>query len=203
MKKPVLAFDSTLRRKALRSLFLICLGSFIAASLAVAQEKAATSPHAAGWVVLPINEYRVLRAKAYPTEPVPEPPPLDATLTRVDYDLRVAGDLAAGRETHSGRFEGRLGTGAGTSRIAGARCATGWQGAVAGPRRQGQGGHPRSGLVVACGTLGADAGRRCAGNFLDWRGDALVAVYRLWGDARGSATCSPGNRAARWRWIAG
>jgi len=27
----------------------------------------------------------------------PEPPPLDATLTRVDYDLRVAGDLAAGR----------------------------------------------------------------------------------------------------------
>ena len=39
----------------------------------------------------------MLRAKAYPVEHDPEPPPLDATLTRVDYDLHVAGDLAAGR----------------------------------------------------------------------------------------------------------
>jgi hypothetical protein len=49
--------------------------------------------------VIPVDEYRVLRAKAYPVEHDPEPPPLDATLTRVDYDLRVAGDLAAGRAT--------------------------------------------------------------------------------------------------------
>ena len=47
--------------------------------------------------MIPVDEYRVLRAKAYPVEHDPEPPPLDATLTRVDYDLRVAGDLAAGR----------------------------------------------------------------------------------------------------------
>jgi hypothetical protein len=47
--------------------------------------------------VIPVDEYRVLRAKAYPVEHDPEPPPLDATLTRVDYDLHVAGDLAAGR----------------------------------------------------------------------------------------------------------
>jgi hypothetical protein len=47
--------------------------------------------------VIPVEEYRVLRAKAYPVEPNPEPPPLDATLTRVDYDLRVAGEVAAGR----------------------------------------------------------------------------------------------------------
>ena len=96
MKKPVLALDSALRRKVLRSMFLIFVGSFIAASLALAQEKGATSTHAAGWVVLPINEYRVLRAKAYPAEPIPEPPPLDATLTRVEYDLHVLGDLATG-----------------------------------------------------------------------------------------------------------
>jgi hypothetical protein len=96
MKKPVLAFDSALRRKVLRSMVLIFVGSFIAASLVLAQEKAATSTHAAGWVVLPINEYRVLRAKAYPAEPIPEPPPLDATLTRVEYDLHVLGDLATG-----------------------------------------------------------------------------------------------------------
>jgi hypothetical protein len=47
--------------------------------------------------VIPVEEYRVLRAKAYPVEHDPEPPPLDATLTRVDYDLRITGDLAAGR----------------------------------------------------------------------------------------------------------
>ena len=96
MKKPVLAFDSALRRNALRSSLLILLSSLLAASLSLAQEKGAASTHAAGWVVLPINEYRVLRAKAYPTEPVPEPPPLDATLTRVEYDLHVLGDLATG-----------------------------------------------------------------------------------------------------------
>lgn len=47
--------------------------------------------------MIPVDEYRILRAKAYPVEHDPEPPPLDATLTRVDYDLHVLGDLAAGR----------------------------------------------------------------------------------------------------------
>jgi hypothetical protein len=55
------------------------------------------SAHAAGWVVIPVEEYRVLRAKAYPAEREPEAPPVDATLTRVDYDLHVPGDLATGR----------------------------------------------------------------------------------------------------------
>jgi hypothetical protein len=50
-----------------------------------------------GWVVLTIAEYRALHAKAYPAEREPEAPPVDATLTRVDYDLRIDGDLAAGR----------------------------------------------------------------------------------------------------------
>jgi hypothetical protein len=61
------------------------------------QEKATESAHAAGWVVIPVEEYRVLRAKAYPADRDPEPPPIDATLTRVDYDLHVAGDIATGR----------------------------------------------------------------------------------------------------------
>jgi hypothetical protein len=53
-----------------------------------------------GWVVLPVDEYKALRARAYPPTPDPTPPPpLDATLTRVDYDLRVnaAGDSVAGQ----------------------------------------------------------------------------------------------------------
>src|SRR6202171_455358 len=53
--------------------------------------------HSPGWVVLPVEEYRTLHARAYPIERDPEPPPVDATLTRVDYDLRIDGDLAAGR----------------------------------------------------------------------------------------------------------
>jgi hypothetical protein len=48
-------------------------------------------------VVIPVDEYQHLRERAYPTERVPEPPPVDATLTRVDYDLRIAGELATGR----------------------------------------------------------------------------------------------------------
>ncbi|HEY7547098.1 MAG TPA: hypothetical protein VID27_19550, partial [Blastocatellia bacterium] len=51
---------------------------------------------AEGWVVLPVDDYRALRRAAFPSERDPEPPPVDATLTRVDYDLKVEGDLAKG-----------------------------------------------------------------------------------------------------------
>ena len=44
-----------------------------------------------------MEEYQTLRARAFPAERAPEPPPVDATLTRVDYDLHVNGDLATGR----------------------------------------------------------------------------------------------------------
>ena len=57
------------------------------------------SSHSPGWVVISVPEYHALRVKAYPTEREPEPPPVDATLTRVDYDLRVDTDLASGRAT--------------------------------------------------------------------------------------------------------
>ena len=46
-----------------------------------------------GWVVLPVDEYRALRERANPPPPPPAPPPVDATLTRVDYDLRVDGEV--------------------------------------------------------------------------------------------------------------
>jgi hypothetical protein len=77
-------------------LCLLAISAFLL-TIAQAQEKPPESPHAAGWVVIPVEEYRVLRAKAYPAEHDDEPPPLDATLTRVDYDLHVTGELAAGR----------------------------------------------------------------------------------------------------------
>ena len=50
-----------------------------------------------GWVVLPVDEYRALRERANPQPPQPANPPVDATLTRVDYDLRVENESVAGR----------------------------------------------------------------------------------------------------------
>jgi len=57
-----------------------------------AQEPARTD----GWVVLALDDYRALRARAFPSTPDPLPPPVDATLTRVDYELRVNGDTVSG-----------------------------------------------------------------------------------------------------------
>jgi len=74
------------------------LGFFLAVLFCgAANSPAQTAPHSPGWVVLPVEEYRTLHARAYPTEREPEPPPVEATLTRVDYDLRINGDLASGR----------------------------------------------------------------------------------------------------------
>ena len=65
--------------------------------LFAADSLAQTTVHSPGWVVLPVEEYRTLHARAYPVERDPEPLPVEATLTRVDYDLRIAGELASGR----------------------------------------------------------------------------------------------------------
>jgi hypothetical protein len=98
MKNSILVVFPQLRGLALRPFFsCIVMASLYWGTAAQGQEKPAASPHIGGWVVIPVEEYRVLRAKAYPIEHDPEPPPTDATLTRVDYDLHVAGDLAAGR----------------------------------------------------------------------------------------------------------
>jgi hypothetical protein len=65
--------------------------------LCASHSPAQTASHAPGWVVITIGDYKTLHAKAYPPEGEPEAPPVDATLTRVDYDLRIDGDLATGR----------------------------------------------------------------------------------------------------------
>lgn len=66
-----------------------------------------------GWVVLSLDEYRTLRAKAEPPEPAPVRPPVDATVTRVDYDLRLDGSSAVGEaRLHLDVFgEGYVGVG--------------------------------------------------------------------------------------------
>ncbi|MGC2694831.1 MAG: hypothetical protein WA738_03490 [Candidatus Angelobacter sp.] len=76
---------------------LILLSAFPAAAQAPAPQLSADASHSPGWVVIPVDEYQNLRARAFPTEREPEPPPVDATLTRVDYDLHIDGELATGR----------------------------------------------------------------------------------------------------------
>jgi len=78
-------------------LLLICLshGLFSGSGPLFAQESA----HSPGWVVISVPDYRALRVRAFPAEREPEPPPVDATLSRVDYDLRVDSDVASGHAT--------------------------------------------------------------------------------------------------------
>ncbi|HEV2989569.1 MAG TPA: hypothetical protein VG759_14095 [Candidatus Angelobacter sp.] len=66
-------------------------------SLATSQSWAQQIVNPAGWVVIPVAEYQALHARAFPTEVEPEPPTVDATLTRVDYDLQIRRDIVTGR----------------------------------------------------------------------------------------------------------
>jgi microcystin-dependent protein len=52
--------------------------------------------HSSGWIVIPTNDYTALRARAFPTEPEAAPARIEKTLTRVEYDLKVVGELASG-----------------------------------------------------------------------------------------------------------
>jgi len=77
--------------------FALLLLALPAAAQTPAPQVTADLSHSPGWVVIPVDEYQNLRARAFPAEREPDPPPVDATLTRVDYDLRISGELATGR----------------------------------------------------------------------------------------------------------
>jgi len=61
--------------------------------IAAAQDTSRSS----GWIVLPAAEYSALRNSAYPTEPAPETVLAQATLTKINYDLKIQGELAIGQ----------------------------------------------------------------------------------------------------------
>ena len=63
---------------------------------AVCSSAQTATPTADGWVVLPVSEYTALKRAAAPADPEPAAPPVEATLSRIDYDLKVDGDLASG-----------------------------------------------------------------------------------------------------------
>src|SRR5215831_5554743 len=86
-------------REALIVSLSFALATFLIAVVQAHGQEPAPSTSSPGWVVIPVSEYESLRARAFPTEHEPEAPPVEATLTRVDYDLQVNpnGDLASGR----------------------------------------------------------------------------------------------------------
>src|SRR5688572_12816953 len=75
-----------------RTIALVLSVLFVSAN-ALGQSPGATTN---GWVVLPVAEYAALRRAAHPTDAEPAAPPVEATLSRIDYDLKVDGDLASG-----------------------------------------------------------------------------------------------------------
>src|SRR5438874_1461389 len=92
------------RRSKSRPILLpLCGLSLAALTIFAPISSTQTVERSPGWVVLPVEEYRTLHERAYPVEREPEPPPLEATLTRVDYDLRIDGGAASGGELASGR----------------------------------------------------------------------------------------------------
>jgi len=94
----------TVRTMKNRPILQVFCGLALAASTTFAASSSAqTAGHSPGWVVLPVEEYRTLHERAYPIERETEPPPVEATLTRVDYDLHINGDAASGAELASGR----------------------------------------------------------------------------------------------------
>jgi hypothetical protein len=86
------------RRSLSKCLTIPFLASaLLAGSSATPAQQDSSRPPGPGWVVIGLDEYKTLRAKAYPPEREPEPPPVEATLSRVDYDLHVNGEFASGR----------------------------------------------------------------------------------------------------------
>src|SRR5262249_21193749 len=79
MKRLRICRSRSPRLKA-RLIKLSCLTAFYLLSATVGAAQNPASPD--GWVVLPVADYHALRQAAFPDAGEPEPPPVEATLTR-------------------------------------------------------------------------------------------------------------------------
>ena len=92
----------------------VCLhlyGFALVAVLAFAPDLLAqTGTRSVGWVVISVDEYRSLRARAFPSERESPSPPVDATLTRVDArNGKLAAQGWTGPSPHPIKLRNRAG----------------------------------------------------------------------------------------------
>src|SRR6476619_8502735 len=71
-----------LRASAVRVAFFAC-SLLCAAAQTPAPQLSADLSHSPGWVVISVDDYQSLRAHAFPADRPPDPPPVDAPLTRL------------------------------------------------------------------------------------------------------------------------
>jgi hypothetical protein len=76
---------------------LVVVGASLTLTAAAQAQQAQEAGRGDGWVVLPVEEYRALRARAFPADRPPDPPPVDAVISGVDYELTVNGESASGQ----------------------------------------------------------------------------------------------------------
>src|SRR5262249_11638630 len=76
----------------------IALTLLVGAPSTRAQQDSSRSP-GSGWGVIDLDEHKTPRAKPYPPGPDPTPPPVKATLSRLEYDLPFNSVFASGRPT--------------------------------------------------------------------------------------------------------
>jgi hypothetical protein len=75
------------------------MGKLVVVCLLTLASFAQDAPRATGWVVIPVQEYNALRNRTLQPDPEPAGPPVEATLTKVEYDLRVTTGVASGHAT--------------------------------------------------------------------------------------------------------
>jgi hypothetical protein len=85
-----------MNRPCLRASRFSLLLLFLVTLCAVSGSAQTSTTASDGWVVIAISDYAALRRAASPAEPEPAAPPVEATLSRIDYELKVDGDLATG-----------------------------------------------------------------------------------------------------------
>lgn len=84
-------------RSRVRSILSVAVAAASLTFLCAGVRALAQETRSPGWVAISVDEYDRLRSRAYPAERDPDPPPVEATLTRVDYDLQINSELASGR----------------------------------------------------------------------------------------------------------
>src|SRR5215831_9230214 len=72
------------------------MGKLVAVCLLALASFAQDAPRTTGWVVIPVQEYNALRNRTLQPDPEPPGPPVEATLSKVEYELRVTNGVASG-----------------------------------------------------------------------------------------------------------